>query len=383
MADTDLVSAFITPVSGSASTLTAKQSIIDSPRSAGFDPSSLSKTDFDRLPCIREKFSNYGLSSSSLEIIMAAWRGSTKKQYTTHIKKWLAYCSGKDCDPVNPPIAIAIDFLASSYHQGLSFSSINTARSALSCFCSLQGHDVVFGQLPLVKRFMKGVFQLRPSLPKHHSIWDVKSVFDFFRLQPKINELSLKDLSHRLAMLLCLLSGQRCQTIQFLNVQHMDIADSMYTFHIIEKLKHTRPGVHQKPLCFLRYDTEPHLCIYTHLSEYLRRTAPFRGEHKQLLLSFVRPHLPVSRDTISRWCRSVLHKSGIDISQYSCHSTRAASTLFLATRHFDLKDIMNAAGWTQEQTFQRFYNIPIYPSFNFGNAVLSAGSINTCGDSKT
>ena len=306
---------------------------------------------------------------------MAAWRDSTKKQYTTHIKKWLLYCSTNNCDPVHPSLATALEFLTSLYHQGLSFSSINTARSALSSFCNFEKLDVAFGQLPLVKRFMKGVFQLRPSLPKYHSMWEVKSVFDFLRSQPPISELPLKELSPRLALLLCLLSGQRCQTIQFLNVQYMDVTETTYTFHIVEKLKHTRPGVHQKPLCFSKYDIEPRLCIYSHLSEYLRRTAPFRGEDKQLLLSFVRPHSPVSRDTISRWCRTVLDKSGIDISKYSCHSTRAASTTCLVNRNFDLKDIMAAAGWTQEQTFQRFYNIPVNTTFNFGNALLSAGNV--------
>ena len=100
------------------------------------------------------------------------------KQYTTHIKKWLLYCSTKNCDPVLPPLATAFDFLTSLYQQGLSFSSINTARSALSSFCNFEKLDFAFGQLPLVKRFMKGVFQLRPSLPKYHSLWEVKSDFE-------------------------------------------------------------------------------------------------------------------------------------------------------------------------------------------------------------
>ena len=306
---------------------------------------------------------------------MAAWRDSTKKQYCTHIKKWLAFCSTHDYDPVQPQVAQAIEFLTSLYHQGLSYSSINTARSALSSFCNLEQLDVSFGQLPVVKQFMKGVFQLRPALPKHKSIWEVKTVFNYFRLQPPLNQLSLKELSRRLALLLCILSGQRCQTIQFLNVQHMDVTDTAYTFHIVNKLKHTRPGFHQKPLCFFKYDIEPKLCIYTHLNEYLSRTAPFRCEHKQLLLSFMQPHSPVSRDTITRWCKTLLKDAGIDISKFSCHSTRAASTSCLMTRNVDLKDIMLAAGWTQEQTFHRFYNLPVETQFNFGNALLNADNI--------
>ena len=303
---------------------------------------------------------------------MAAWRDSTKKQYNMYLQKWLEYCSLNDYDPFSPSTANALDFLTFLYSQGLSFSTINIARSALSCFCNFEGLPVPFGQLPVVKRFMKGVFQLRPSLPRHHSIWDVKQIFDFFRSQPPVDELSLKDLTCGIAFLVCLLSGQRCQTIHCLNVEHMDVTETEYTFHIVEKLKHTRPCVHQKPLRFIKYDIEPRLCIYRHLKEYLDRTSSFRVDQKQLLISFVRPHSAVSKDTISRWCRKVLEQVGIDISKYSCHSTRAAYTSSLVRKTFDLKDVMIAAGWTQEQTFQRFYNLPLYNSFNFGHALLVA-----------
>ena len=133
----------------------------------------------------------------------------------------------------------------------------------------------------------------------------------------------------------------------------MDVTETEYVFHIVENLKHTRPGVHQKPVRFIKYDIEPRLCIYRHLNEYLDRTSLFRADQKQLLIGFVRPHSAVSRNTISRWCRKVLEKVGIDISNYSAHSTRAASTSSLARKNFDLKEMMIAAGWTQEQTFQR------------------------------
>ena len=169
-----------------------------------------------------------------------------------------------------------------------------------------------------------------------------------------------------------LISGQRCQTIQYLNVEHMDVTETEYIFHIVEKLKHMRPGVHQKPLRFIKYDIEPRLCIYRHLKEYLDRTSLFRDDQKQLLISFVHPHSAVSRDTISPWCRKVLENVGIDISKYSAHSTCAASMSSLARKNFDLKKVMIAAGWTQEQTFQQFYNLPLNTSFNFGHALLTA-----------
>ena len=77
-----------------------------------------------------------------------------------------------DYDPFSLSTANALDFLTFLYSKGSSYSAINTARSALSCFCNFEGLPVQFGQLPVEKHFMKGVFQLHPSLPKHHSIWE-------------------------------------------------------------------------------------------------------------------------------------------------------------------------------------------------------------------
>lgn len=100
------------------------------------------------------------------------------------------------------------------HDNGLSYSSINTARSMLSALLQLNiNSPITFGQLPIVKRFMKGVFELRPALPRYKSTWDLSTVLNYFRGGQVASELSLKDLSLKLNLLLSLLSGQRCQTI--------------------------------------------------------------------------------------------------------------------------------------------------------------------------
>ena len=39
--------------------------------------------------------------------------------------------------------------------------------------------SISFGQLPVVKRFMKGIFEPRPALPRYKSIWDVSLAWIF------------------------------------------------------------------------------------------------------------------------------------------------------------------------------------------------------------
>ena len=88
---------------------------------------------------------------------------------------------------------------------------------------------VPFGQQKVVIRFIKGVFEMKPALPKYSNTWNVNVVLNYLELLHPHNKLTLKELSQKLAvllvllsgqrlsqklaMLLALLSGQRCQTI--------------------------------------------------------------------------------------------------------------------------------------------------------------------------
>ena len=119
-----------------------------------------------------------------------------------------------------------MSFLSGLFKSGLSYSSINTARSALSSILSWENNPTPFGQLPIVKRFMKDIYESRPALPRYCSTWSVKTVFDYIRAQKAPSLLHLKDFNHRVVFLLAILSGQRCQTIQNLSIDHMTIEDS-------------------------------------------------------------------------------------------------------------------------------------------------------------
>ena len=109
----------------------------------------------------------------------------------------------------------------------------------------------------------------------------------------------------------------------------MSIDDSKVTFVIAEKLKHTRAGTHQKPLEFLAYPIDRKLCIVTHLKVYLDKTKLLRNDEKQLLVSCIRPHRAVSRDTISQWIKSFMTAAGIDTSIYKSHCACSCYVMFV------------------------------------------------------
>lgn len=95
----------------------------------------------------------------------------------------------------------------------------------------------------------------------------------------------------------------------------------MYRFNFMDKLKQSRPGKHLEPIELLAFKEDKKLCVMEHLTEYLSRSKPLKKEHSQLLLTYIKPHDPVSRATVSRWTKAVMKSAGIDITAYSAHST--------------------------------------------------------------
>lgn len=215
--------------------------------------------------------------------------------------------------------------MADLYQGGVGYSAVNTARSALSTAIVLPGGDK-FGSHSLVTRFMKGVFETRPSLPRYNETWNIDIVLRYLANLGSPQDVNLKTLTYKLVMLLALLSGQRRQTLHALDIGSMQLTSETCTFVITSLLKTSRPGKHLSPVRFVEYKLDKNLCIIKHIEEYIQRTKVLRGEQSRLLISYQRPHRVVSVDTISRWLKTILNLAGIDTSKFGAHSTRSAVT---------------------------------------------------------
>ena len=129
------------------------------------------------LSCTRETLTKKSLSADSQNIILASWRKRTSKQYHTCIKKWTEFCSGRGIHYQGASIEVGIKFLTSLYKSGIGYSAKNTAWSALSAIM-VEIYGKTFRQQAPVKRFMKGIFELRP---KYSRIWDVNQVLNYLK----------------------------------------------------------------------------------------------------------------------------------------------------------------------------------------------------------
>ena len=266
-----------------------------------------------------------------------------------------------------------MEFLTSLYDLKLGYSSINTARGALSALnITLDGK--LAGSHPLVIRFLKGVFNLRPPLQTKLSyIWDVSLVTEYLKKLSPVKELSLKDLTLKLTMLIALTTAARVQSIHLLSVNSMVKGKNEFIFEFTSLLKQSRPGFKLSPIHMKAYPPDRRLCIYFVLKEYLSRTKHLR-KCNSLLISYVKPHETVSKDSIARWIKTIMQRAGIDVLKFSAHSVRSACTSKAKQNLVPIEEILKTAGWSKVGTFAKFYDKEISNKKKFDTAVLRTES---------
>ena len=350
LGDSSLVSAPTTTpdIRPYPSTSGAKSSSVSSLKGA---TSTAQKTSASSSTYLREAFKARGFQAKTCELLCASWREGTQKQYDVYIKKWQQFCAERQADPLHSTVEVILDFLTDLYDKGFSYSAINSARSALSSYVYLDNYQV--GNHPLISRLVKGVYQLRTPMPKYKNTWDTDKLVNFFKNQEDSLNLHLKEHTQKLCALLMLESTQRVQTIHLVKIQHIFIHERGCTILIPEKLKTTRPNYHQKPLQIER-KAEEKICPVACLEQYLDRTKTLRGNSDNLLVCHSKPHRPASKDTVARWLKEVLPKAGIE--GFDAHSFRSASSSSLLRKGVPLNTILEKGGWTNAQTFHRFYN---------------------------
>ena len=250
-----------------------------------------------------------------------------------------------------------------------SYSTVNTARSALSTF--LWNDDgLTIGKFSSVRRFMKGIYELRPPTPKYDFVWDVNIVLDYLVLFHPVQELPLCQLTFKLVMLLALVSAQRAQSLHLLNLENLIIKDNM-VYCIIPGIIKQSSSRRKNPLIILKpFADQPALCVVNTLKEYLNRTKPLRKDAKKLFISFQKPYAAVSKETISRWLKMVLQEAGVDVDIFTAHSTRAASVSAAKRNGVAIEEILRTAGWANNSVFASFYDKPIQVD-GFGNKLMA------------
>ena len=285
------------------------------------------------------------------------------------------WCTTKGVNPFDADLSEILSFLARQYNEGKRYTSLNCYRSAISsAHLPIDGFPV--GKHPLTCRLLKGVFNLRPPIPRYDCTWDVAVVTSYLKGLGDNSTLQLKTLTLKLATLLALVLAHRSSGLVRLTLQGRRYSPEGVVLSMSGLVKQSRPGREEslQPVTISQFE-DKRLCPVDCLKAYELATQEHRQPHgyQQLFLSHVAPFKPVSSSTIARWVKQTLQVSGIDTTQFSSHSTRGAASTAAALAGLSAHQIMMRAGWSSQDTFCRFYYRPPAEAENamkFGQAVL-------------
>lgn len=288
------------------------------------------------------------------------------KQYSVTYKLWWSFCAENSVNTFEAPLSLVITFLVDLFNKGASYGTLNSHRSALSL---LLGSNV--GSDERVKRLLKAFYRQKPSRPKYTTTWDPKVVLDHICNWYPNTGLSLMKLTQKLTILLALCTSHRVQTLSLIKVTNISRTRSGIRIPIPDIIKTSAPN-REQPVLFLPYFVDnPSICPAKTLDDYISATSEIRTEGSDnLLLSYKKPYKMVTSQTISRWIKQTLAECGVDISVFSSHSTRHASTSAAASAGVCIDTIRKTAGWTSSSLiFAQFYNRPIGDEGSFARTV--------------
>ena len=89
------------------------------------------------------------------------------------------FCRQRGTDTISASLDQPVEFLNKIFESGIEYSSVGTARSALSSVV-IMDNGISFAKHPLVQRFMESIFNLWPVLPRQFAAWDSDVALDYF-----------------------------------------------------------------------------------------------------------------------------------------------------------------------------------------------------------
>lgn len=209
-------------------------------------------------------------------------------------------------------------------------------------------------------------------MPRYENTWDPGIVINHVRTLDN-DTISLELLTQKLASLMALATGQRIQTLSLIEIENILIQEDRIEIKIFQRIKTS--GINKsQPFLVLPYlNSDPHVCVAKTLLQYLKRTKVFRGSCKYLFLTYKQPYHRATTQSLGRWIKAILYKSGVDVNLFKAQSTRHAATSAAARKGVSFDTIRLAAGWAQNsQTFAKFYNRPLVCNKQFANTVLGS-----------
>ena len=224
--------------------------------------------------------------------------------------------------------------------------------------------NVPVGQHPYIIRLLKGVFNSRPPLVRLVPEWDLPKILDMLQKSPfePMPHASLKFVTYKTTFLLAITTFRRCSDLQALRLGEgwVSVQDKGITFVRQGLAKQDRPSHFGSKIFVPSYKDNRKLDPKRALAIYLRKTESFRTlqdgkDEVRVFLGLNKPHKAVSCQTIASWLVQTIKMAYDNDKKVRAHSTRAVGPSWALFKGASVNAILEAADWSKESTFARFY----------------------------
>ena len=111
-----------------------------------------------------------------------------------------SYALSRNENPCNTNIDSVLKFLDGMYNDGCLYSGLCAARSALASVVTIKGF-ARFLDHPLLARYLRGVFNRHPPLPRYMHIWDINLVLTYYNRIGHNEELEFKCIVKKMVVI--------------------------------------------------------------------------------------------------------------------------------------------------------------------------------------
>ena len=217
---------------------------------------------------IRRSCQSSELSEEATRLLMASWRSKSQSSYNSLFLKWERWCISRSRDPIHGPVGDIANFLAELFQEGYSYSSLNSYRSAISSVHTrIEGLPV--GQHPVVRRILKGAYNINPPRPRYKSTWRVSQVITWLDSRQS-KDLSLLELSVKTVMPCVLTRPCRSAELASMDRTSFRLTPEGAVLLPLTPPKQCRAGNPMKEYFFPMFMENTNICPASALEEYIR-----------------------------------------------------------------------------------------------------------------
>ena len=154
------------------------------------------------------------------EVIADSWRTSTRSRYVSMLKRWKYYALSRNEYPYIIKIDSVLKFLHGMYNDSCLYSGLFAARSASASVVTIKGFVKLLDH-PLLVRYLKGIFNRHPSLPRYIHIWNINLVLTYYSRIGHNEDLEFKYLIKKIVRLFMITGARRKHALSTIYVDNI------------------------------------------------------------------------------------------------------------------------------------------------------------------